>query len=406
MVEKAVHVMHSSPNVVQRGTETTLVIVTYDDLSIVGGSHSLIRDEFRYFERRLPTVLFSRKPRRPATLDVPSLYFARPFVPTRHLRLLASLTAIFLGLLNFGRKAHASVFHANDAYAGFVCCVLGRILKARTILTVHGPLTYEFVSFYGFTRPQFGLAGLLYFSLVRIIESYAYRHVDAIIAVSDFERKFVEKTRKTNVNVITNGINLTQYNPHPNRSDRLGDPARLLKGKKVVTFVGRMVPKNGVLVLARAIPKVVKARKDVVFLVVGDGFARDEFKAIISRADATSRVILVGEKPNPAPYYRVSDLFVSHVSSLMEGFGLTVPEAIACGVPVIVGYDPISSNRLSSIAHFVPKDNPPALAQMILRLLNEDLSSEEPKLRHFAESALGMETMFQRYMEVFRTGGA
>lgn len=402
-MENAFSLIDSSANTGRKENVSTLVILSYDDISVVGGSHTLIRDECRYFQRKLPTVLFSRKPKRNANLDVPSLHFVPPITPTRHLRFVASLAAIFFRLLCSCRKLPVSVFHANDVSVGFVCCLLRRVFKARVILTVHGPLTYEFLNFYKAAPWRFRMRDTLYFYLISSVERYAYRHVDGVIAVSDFERKFIEETRKRNVHVIPNGINLDVFRPGFETSSQL---SRILKGKKVVTFVGRIVPKNGVLVLAHAIPKVVAARKDVVFLIVGDGFARDEFDAIVSRAGATSRVILVGEKPNPAPYYRVSDLFVSHVSSLMEGFGLTVPEAIACGVPVIVGYDSLSSNRLSSIAHFVPKDNPPALAQMILRLLNEDLSAEGPKLRQFAESALGMETMFQRYLEVFRTGGA
>jgi glycosyltransferase involved in cell wall biosynthesis len=262
-------------------------------------------------------------------------------------------------------------------------------------------LTYEYVNFYNTTSKRFSLADLLYFTLISKIEKYAYEHADALIAVSNFEKKFIEKTRRKNVHVITNGIDLSVFSPDANGLNSVRHLTQSLKGKKIVTFVGRMVHNNGILVLARAIPKVVSERNDVLFLIVGDGFGRDEFYSIISKAHVSSRVMMVGEKSNPAPYYKISDLFVSHVSSLMEGVGLTVLEAIACGVPVIVGNDPVSFARLKSVAHFVKKDDSSALAGAILALLDQDLRSEKAELRRFAEARLGLDATFQKYLEVF-----
>lgn len=392
------------PRNIMREKRPGLLILSYDDLSATGGSFSLVRDEFDYFSKRIPTIVFSRAPRRSHPSLVGSVFFAPVQLPTRVLRLLASLVAIFFKLAGYCRTAQVSVFHTHDVYIGSVASIVGRMLGVRSVMTVHGPITYEFANFYRSSREQFRFLDLLYLALISHIERYAYRHVDAVVPVSDFERRFVEKVRADEVAVIGNGINLEIFKPS---SDKRVEDVRireLVGRRKVVTFVGRMVPKNGILVIAQAIPKVTAVREDVVFLIVGDGFAREEFNAIISQAGASSKVILAGEMSDPVPYYRMSDLFVSHVSSLVEGVGLAVLEAIACGVPVVVGDDPTSRVRLPEVAHFVKKDDPSALARDILTLLDQDLAAERGKLRTFAEQNLNRDITFQRYWGLLCTG--
>jgi glycosyltransferase involved in cell wall biosynthesis len=384
--------------------KAALMILSYDDLSATGGSFSLIRDEFDYFEKRMSTIVFSRAPRRNHAGIEGSILFEPIQLPTRFFRLLGSLAMIFFKLSSYSRTLRISVFHAHDVYLASVASIVGRMLRVRSVLTVHGPLAYEFANFYTSHRGQFRFLDLLYLTLLSRIERYAYEHVDAVVPVSEFEKRYVEKVRASNIAVIENGLNLAIFKPFSDgiaNNDRISEP---VDRRKVVTFVGRLVPKNGILVIAQAIPKVTAIRDDVVFLIVGDGFANEDFNTIIAQAGVSSKVILVGEKKDPVPYFQISDLFVSHVSSLVEGVGLAVLEATACGVPVIVGDDPISRARLNGVAHFVKKDDPSALAHEILSLLDQDLAAEKRNLRCFAELNLNRDVTFRKYWGLFHTG--
>jgi glycosyltransferase involved in cell wall biosynthesis len=147
--------------------------------------------------------------------------------------------------------------------------------------------------------------------------------------------------------------------------------------------------------------RLLTTRADVHFVFVGDGFAKDDCKEIIDRAGASDSVTFAGMMANPIPYYQVSDLFVSHVSSLVDGIGLSVLEAMSCGIPVIVGDDAISHELLTGPAHLVRKDDPPALVREIVEVLDDaDLENESARVRRFAERYFDLERTLNRYSEL------
>lgn len=388
----------------EKGFRPTLMILSYNDLSGVGGSFSLIKQEFEYFASRGPTLVFSRTSKDRLLRSSKSLFFPYLDLPTRPLRLLFSLLIILLKLVNCSRTIRVDAYHAHDVYVGSAAAIAARLFGIRLVLTVHGPACYEFANFYRKRWNEFKFNDVVYLTLLSAIEKFAYKRADAIVAVSDFERKFIERVRTTDLFVVRNGIDLNLFLPTSDKRK-----ARLLTGlpidKRIVTFVGRMVPKNGVLIVALAIAKVAEAIKNVIFLFVGDGFAENECKDIVNRVGASSKVIFIGRKTDPLPYYQASDLFVSHVSSLVEGVGLTVLEAIACGIPAVVGFDRISYELLNGVAHFVEKDSPSALAEQIIRVLDtQDLEVEKVRLREFAEGFLDINKTFEIYAKLLFEG--
>ncbi len=103
-----------------------------------------------------------------------------------------------------------------------------------------------------------------------------------------------------------------------------------LEGKRVVIHVGRVSYEKN-------IPQVIDAMAlmpdDVVLMVVGKGPALEEIKRHVVESDLSSRVIFTGfvsDEELPL-HYASSDMVVS--ASRFETQGLTIVEAMACGVP-------------------------------------------------------------------------
>lgn len=68
-------------------------------------------------------------------------------------------------------------------------------------------------------------------------------------------------------------------------------------------------------------------------VILGDGQYRDKYKVLIDNLGIADRVIMPGFSNPPFSIISKSSLFV--FSSVFEGFGNSIIEAIACGVPVL-----------------------------------------------------------------------
>jgi glycosyltransferase involved in cell wall biosynthesis len=106
-------------------------------------------------------------------------------------------------------------------------------------------------------------------------------------------------------------------------------------GKRVILFVGRLVPHKGVDDLIRAVPKL---PEDVLLVVVGGGADKGALEKLAMELNVNQRVRFAGEvsvKDLPR-YYNVSALFAFPSQNRLEGFGLAPIEAMASGRPVVV----------------------------------------------------------------------
>ena len=119
----------------------------------------------------------------------------------------------------------------------------------------------------------------------------------------------------------TNRFELTAHKAHPG-------PVRLL-------CVGRLSPEKGHEVLLRSFAALVAAGTDAELTLVGGGVLEGSLRELAMALGINVRVrfagIVVGRLL--AEEYARADLFV--LPSLSEGFGVSVVEAMACGLPVV-----------------------------------------------------------------------
>jgi glycosyltransferase involved in cell wall biosynthesis len=171
--------------------------------------------------------------------------------------------------------------------------------------------------------------------------------------------------------VVPNGIELNEFQ----KIKKLEN-----KDKKIILFLGRINWKKGLDILISAYAKILKERNDLHLLIVGndeDGYIERVKRWIKNYGiikDVTFTGILTGEEK--LKVYSKSDIFV--LPSYSENFGMSVIEAMACGIPVIISEKVGLSNEIrKNKAGLVVETNEESLYKGIKTLLdNENLRKE------------------------------
>jgi glycosyltransferase involved in cell wall biosynthesis len=169
-----------------------------------------------------------------------------------------------------------------------------------------------------------------------IIEKRVIDGVDHVIVGSQFARRQLGAelgARVDHVSVIPYGVD-ARFAPRPPRADLrhrygLGDGT-------VVLYFGGLKPRKNLPLLLETWAAVVGGRPSARLLVAGGGpmlHALRAQAASLGVADSVRFTGYVVEEEKPA-HFNLADLFV--FPSAMEGFGLTVAEAMASGLPLVV----------------------------------------------------------------------
>jgi glycosyltransferase involved in cell wall biosynthesis len=137
----------------------------------------------------------------------------------------------------------------------------------------------------------------------------------------------------------------------------------------IVGAIGRPRPVKGYDYLLAAWPQVVAANPHARLLFIGDGPDRPKLQRQAAQLGVTEQVIFWGDQAHIAALLPILDVLV--VSSLFEGAGIVLMEAMAASLPVVstaVGGTP-EIVRHEETGLLVPARNSDALAAGILQLL-------------------------------------
>jgi phosphatidylinositol alpha-1,6-mannosyltransferase len=111
-----------------------------------------------------------------------------------------------------------------------------------------------------------------------------------------------------------------------------------LTGRKVLLTVSRLASEEaykGQDRVIRALPKIISATPEVIYLIVGDGDDMARLQQLAEVLSVESHVRFLGRVDGEelVALYRLADLFV--MPSEGEGFGIVYLEAMACGCPAL-----------------------------------------------------------------------
>jgi glycosyltransferase involved in cell wall biosynthesis len=146
------------------------------------------------------------------------------------------------------------------------------------------------------------------------------------------ERHSVESER---IRIVPGGVDSDQFNPGDGRlaaRERLGWPLRV----PTLVTVRNLRARMGLSTLLEAVATLRTTIPALRWVLVGDGPQRQELQdraRDLGLADVVELAGFVGDSELP-DYYRAADLSVVPTVAL-EGFGLVILEALACGTPAV-----------------------------------------------------------------------
>ena len=163
---------------------------------------------------------------------------------------------------------------------------------------------------------------------------YVLNTADYIFTVSNSNLKCIKRLNvKTPVKVLPNGYRSELF--YPRSSNECRKKLSLPLDKMIILTVGNLVEIKGHRYLIEAMCEVVKHRKDVLCIIVGDGKLKNKLEKQINKLGLKDYFILAGGKPHDEiPIWINScDFFV--LPSLKEGNPTVMFECLGCGKPFI-----------------------------------------------------------------------
>ena len=171
--------------------------------------------------------------------------------------------------------------------------------------------------------------------------------------------------------VVPNGFDLTELQNLPNKGEFKNKYN--LDGKRYILFLGRIHKQKGINFLLEAFKKIRNVIPNLYLVIAGFEQKRymKEIQKWINENGLPNKIIFTGlitGKEKLAAYID-ADVFV--LSSYFESFGMTVVEAIGCGVPIIISDRVgIKDDVLKYNAGIVTSLNSSQIAEAILSILN------------------------------------
>lgn len=301
-------------------------------------------------------------------------------------------------LRNAFSRFQPAIIHTHGIKANFFSRLAARGMKLPLLTTVHSSLRYDYTS-------------SLAYAIVSIMEMstrHWNRHYIAISgAIADILRG--QGVRSSDISVIYNGMDMKPYRQNhlrENDRNRLRAEWNIPEDAFLFGTAARFVPVKGLPILLDAFHALVADKKEAPYLVlIGDGSERAALEAKVKELGLESLVRFAGFRQDIPACLHALDGFVH--SSLYEGLGYTIIEAMASEVPVV-------ASNVGGVKEFVfdgetglivEPGNPALLAQAMEQLRTS------PQLRETmvknalnkVESTFTIQTMTEQIVALYRT---
>jgi PEP-CTERM/exosortase A-associated glycosyltransferase len=275
------------------------------------------------------------------------------------------------------------------------------------------PVLYEVRAFWEDAAVDHGTSsewGMRY-RLTRALETYALRRADAVTTICEGLRNDIagRGIASGKITVIPNAVDTADFSawdaPDPQLAAATG-----LAGKTVLGFIGSFYAYEGLPMLLRALPLMLRKNTDIRVLLVGGGPQEAELKALAQRLGVESSVVFAGRVPHAdvQRYYNLVDVLV-YPRLKMRLTDLVTPlkplEAMAQGrllaASDVGGHRELISDGETGM--LFEAGNPAALADKVLELLARPQRWDALRRngRRFVETERNWQASVGRYQGVY-----
>ena len=242
----------------------------------------------------------------------------RQVCPLTDLHALYSLLLIFL-------RERFQVVHSITPKAGLLG--MGAAFFVRVPVRVHT-----------FTGQVWATKSGVVRALLRFLDKLIAGFATHVLVDSHSQRKFlvengVVSQKKSCVlgDGSISGVNTLRFRPNPQARRTFREKNKIPDEDIVLVYVGRLKRDKGIPELLAAFEKIAKTNSSMWLLLVGPD--EENLGSLIQASPAITKTIMVGHTSSPELYFAASDIFV--LPSHREGFGSSVIEAGACGIPAV-----------------------------------------------------------------------
>jgi glycosyltransferase involved in cell wall biosynthesis len=175
--------------------------------------------------------------------------------------------------------------------------------------------------------------------LMKGIERRILSRATKVVVLSEYMREKALKIHnypEDRVVKIPGGVDMDRYHLPPKGKAATKEAAKLPTNKTIFLTVRNLVPRMGLEALIESFSQSPVLREKGLLLIGGRGFLEDRLKSQVESANLQDAVHFLGHIPEEElPLsYQASDFFLLPTREL-EGFGLVILEAMACGTPVL-----------------------------------------------------------------------
>ncbi len=256
-------------------------------------------------------------------------------------------------------------------------------VSTKVVVGVHNTFSQDFQGIKGKIKPY----------LVR----YSYPLAGGIIAVSEGAAQDLSKMSGLplkDIRIIYNPVITPEL--FEKAKEPLDHPWFAPGEPPVILGVGRLVYQKDFVTLIKAFA-LIKKRMPARLMILGEGIERANLEKLLEELNLENEVSLPGFVENPYTYMAKASVFV--LSSIYEGFGNVVAEAMAVGTPVVstdCESGPAEILENGKYGSLVPVGDFNKLADAILNTLNNPRNSEILQMRSQAFSA---EKVVEQYLD-------
>ena len=250
---------------------------------------------------------------------------------------------------------YASNFLIFEVYAAWI---IARRQGARLVVKMQHVLHSQ--------PKRSGLFDRLFLWSERIAARIAHRHADVLMCLSDVVgrdyRRLAEELglKPTQVTTVGCGLDFAEIDATPSVETRYE-----------VVFLGRMHEQKGVLELPEVWRQVREACPKARLIVIGEGPQRGETQRRFEALGIAESATFVGGVPELRKNELLAASRIGLSLSYEEGWGLSVTEYLAAGLPVVAYRLPVFASEFEGHLELWPLGDTSKVAAAIIRWISE-----------------------------------
>lgn len=294
-------------------------------------------------------------------------------------------------LISIIKKNRIEIIHAHLQLPEIICFLVKLLHpQIKLVITKHND---EFSKF-----------------LPRFLHKYFYKIISLkaskVICISENVKNFCTKHLKIDeekLEVIYYGIDINKFS-----TDNISKPKIQLiknefnlKNQFIIGTVARLHPQKSLETLIFAFKKFLKKESNSSLFIVGEGPLKKKLINLCIDLEISNKVIFAGKREDIPEIYQCIDIFV--LSSIYEGLGLVLLEAMASKIPIIGTDAGAIPDIIKNCGTVVPVKNDKKLFDALLKIKNDDVLKEKMINNGLKEIHVrfSLERMFKQTEEVY-----